>query len=430
MKLLIKGGTCLDPGRIHERCDLLLDNGVIAAIGADLPAEQCQVVDATGCLVVPGLIDMHVHLREPGYEWKETIASGTRAAAVGGFTAVACMPNTDPVLDNGVQVEWVLEKAKRTAVVWVYPIGAITKGRQGKEIAGMGEMKDAGAVAFSDDGDAVQNAEVMRCGMVYAGMFSVPVISHCLDPDLAGNGVVNFGRISTLLGLAGIPAAAEEVMVARDIILAELTGTPLHIAHLSTAGAVEMVRQAKRRGLPVTAEVTPHHLVLTEEAVYQSQYDTNTKVNPPLRSERDRQALIAGLNDGTIDVIASDHAPHHQDEKQVEYDRAAFGMVGLETTVPVILDKLVQEGLLPLERAITCLTANPARILGVPGGTLAVGSPADVTVIDLQREQRVDPQGFYSLSSNTPFAGWSLKGWPAATIVGGRLAAQAGEIVL
>ena len=327
-----------------------------------------------------------------GYEWKETIASGTRAAAVGGFTAVACMPNTDPVLDNGVQVEWVLEKAKRTAVVWVYPIGAITKGRQGKEIAVMGEMKDAGAVAFSDDGDAVQNAEVMRCGMVYAGMFSVPVISHCLDPDLAGNGVVNFGRISTLLGLAGIPAAAEEVMVARDIILAELTGTPLHIAHLSTAGAVEMVRQAKRRGLPVTAEVTPHHLVLTEEAVYQSQYDTNTKVNPPLRSERDRQALIAGLNDGTIDVIASDHAPHHQDEKQVEYDRAAFGMVGLR------------------RRCRSSWTSWFKRVAAIgtgdhlpdrnPAGSwayrahLAVGSPADVTVID-QREQGWTRKGLF-----------------------------------
>ncbi|MBO8128847.1 MAG: dihydroorotase [Peptococcaceae bacterium] len=423
MKLLIKNGTVIDPATDKPfQADVLCVDGKIAKMAENISSRGVKTIDATGCLLFPGFIDMHVHLREPGFEYKETIASGTRAAARGGFTGVAAMPNTAPVADNAAVIRFILEKAAQSGSSRVYPIGAITKGSQGKELAPMAEMKKAGAVAFSDDGHPVTNAYLMRQAMEYARMLKVPIISHCEDTALAAGGVMNEGYTATVLGLKGIPSAAEEIMVARDILLAEMTGCALHIAHVSTAGSVRLIRDAKRRGVPVTAEVTPHHFTLTEEAVLG--YNTNAKVNPPLRTEADIEALKEGLADGTIDVIATDHAPHATHEKDKEFDYAPFGILGLETAVGLIFSELVDKGVLTLNQVACKCALNPARILGLPEKKLQVGSDADITIIDPNRREIVDPKDFVSLSSNSPFNGFTLKGLPVATILDGRITMQ------
>jgi len=377
-------------------------------------------------VVCPGFVDIHTHLREPGREDKETIASGTRAAAAGGFTAVCAMPNTTPVNDTAGITRAILDKARDEGVVRVYPIGAITRGQQGQELAEFSDLREAGCVAFSDDGKPVASARMMRRALEYAKGFGLVVIDHCEDPTLAEQACMNEGPVATLLGLRGVPAAGEAIMVERDVQLAELTGGRVHIAHLSAAASVDAVRRGKARGVAVTAEVTPHHLFLTDEAVRETGYDTHTKMNPPLRSDADRKAVIEGLRDGTIDCIATDHAPHTVDDKQVEFDHAAFGIVGLETAVPLCLDRLVGAGLMKLPQLVALLSSNPARVLGLPGGTLAPGSPADITVLDLAKKRTVDPARFASKSRNTPFGGLSLRGWPVMTIVAGRVVWKAG----
>lgn len=421
MNLLIKGGRVIDPANnVDAIQDLLVQDGKVASCGPNLAApEGTPTIDAPGKLVCPGFIDLHVHLREPGYEYKETIATGTRAAAAGGFAAVCAMANTFPVNDNRAVTDYILAKARVEGVVRVYPIGAVTRNLQGEELAELGELAEADCVAFSDDGKPVMNAALLRRAMEYVLPFGTPVISHAEDLNLAAGGVMNEGVVSTELGLKGIPAAAEEAMVGRDIVLTELTGTPVHIAHISTAGAVRLVRDAKARGVRVTAEVTPHHLLLTDEAV--RGYDPNTKMNPPLRSKRDQEALLEGLIDGTIDAIATDHAPHALAEKEGEFDRSAFGIVGLETAVSLLLDRLVRPGLLDLATLVARLTVGPARIFGLPGGTLAVGSHADITILDPERELTIEPARFHSKSRNTPFGGWKVTGMPWMTIVGGRV---------
>ncbi|MBO8136557.1 MAG: dihydroorotase [Desulfotomaculum sp.] len=402
-----------------KKVDILVENGVITGIGPGLEAAGARVIEADGKYVCPGLIDMHVHLREPGFEHKESIATGTRAAARGGFTAVACMPNTKPVADNAAVVRFILERAAAEGVVNVYPIAAITKGSKGEEITEMADLKEAGAVAVSDDGLPVQDAGVMRRAMQYAAMLQLPVIPHCENKSLAADGVMHEGFQSTVLGLPGIPAAAEEVMVARDIILAENTGCHVHIAHISTAGSVELVRQAKKKGVKVTCEVTPHHFTLTHEMV--NGYNTNTKVNPPLRTREDVEAVKEGLADGTIDVIATDHAPHTVEEKNVEYQYAPFGLVGLETAVGLVFTELVETGVLTVPQAIAKLTINPARVLAVPGGRLDVGERADITIIDPQAGEIINPDDFASKGRNTPFTGRRLKGLPVMTVVNGKI---------
>lgn len=420
-RILIRGGRVVDPGsQFDQPADVLIEEGLIREVGPSLPDEGATVVDATGLVVAPGLVDLHVHFRDPGYEWKEDIDSGSRSAAAGGFTTVVTMANTDPAVDDASVVRYILEKAVRAGMCRVLPAAAVTKGLAGEELAEMGELADAGAVAFSDDGRPVMKAEIMRLALEYASIFGLPVVSHCEDADLAAGGVMHRGRVSTLLGLRGIPREAEEVQVARDLILAQMTGGRLHVAHVSSAGSVDLIRKAKARGIRVTAEVTPHHLALTDEAVRQTAYDTNTKMNPPLRTEEDRLSLIQGLKDGTIDCIASDHAPHHVDDKEVEFDQAAFGVVGLETTLPVVLTHLVGAGHLTLMQALDCLTSRPARAFGLKAGTLVAGSPADLVLIDLEREMVVDPSTFLSKSRNTPFAGWKLKGAAVKTMLGGR----------
>ena len=426
-KLLLKGGRVVDPaGGIDETMDLLVVDGKIAerkgsANGGIAPPGGVKLIDAGGLIVCPGLVDMHVHLREPGHEHKETIESGSRAAAAGGFTSIGCMPNTDPWNDGLAVTEYVLGEARRRAAVNVFPIGSVTKGGRGEELAEIGDMVRAGAVAVSDDGHPVRTAYLMRMALEYTKMFGIPVIDHCEDMSLSASGVMNEGTVSTLLGLKGIPAASEEVAVTRDLALARMTGGRLHVAHLSTSGGLESVRRAKQEGLGVTCEATPHHLVLTDTAVRESEFDTHTKVNPPLRSEVDRVALIEGLQDGTIDAIATDHAPHHSDEKKQEFDDAPFGLIGLETAVPVLMDRLVATGSIDFSRLVTLLSVNPARILGIDRGTLAVGAAADITLIDPERKKQVDTAQFRSKSRNSPFHGWMLRGWPVATVVGGRI---------
>jgi dihydroorotase len=421
MSLLLRGGRVIDPANnVDAVQDVLIADGKIERLGRSLEAPpDAEIVDANGKIVCPGFIDIHVHLREPGYEYKETVATGTRAAAAGGFTAVCCMANTNPVNDNGAVTDYILAKAKVEGVVRVYPIGAVTRGLHGEELAELAELADSGCVAFSDDGRCVMNAGLYRRAMEYTLPFGTPLISHAEDTSLSRGASMNEGVVSTETGLPGQPAAAEDIMVARDILLAELTGAHVHIAHVSTAGAVRLIRDAKARGLQVTAEVTPHHLVLTEEAV--RTWDPNTKMAPPLRTKRDVEALLEALADGTIDCIATDHAPHALSEKEGEFDQAAFGIVGLETAVAVLLDRLVRPGLLPLSTLIARLSRDPARLLNLPGGNLAAGAPADVTILDPDAETVVEPLRFRSRSRNTPFGGWTLRGAPWMTLVGGHI---------
>ena len=421
-RLLLKGGRVVDPaGGVDDIQDVLLSPSGILEVGVRVSARGATVVDAKGLVVCPGFIDLHTHLREPGREDKETIRTGTRAAAAGGFTAVCAMPNTDPVTDHAGITRSILEKARAEGATRVYPIGAITRGQRGEELAEFGDLKDAGCVAVSDDGRPVESARMMRRALEYAKAFDLPVIDHCEEPSLSDKTVMNEGPVATLLGLRGAPAAAESIIVERDIQLAALTGGRLHVAHVSTQASVEAIRRGKARGVRVTAEVTPHHLLLTDQLVKDSEYDTATRVNPPLRSEADRQALILGLRDGTLDCIATDHAPHTVDDKKVEYDAAAPGIVGLETAVALCLDRLVHSGLLELEQVVALLSTNPARVLGLPGGSLAPGAPADVTVLDLGRKRQVDPTRFESKGRSTPFAGLVLRGWPVLTVVGGKV---------
>jgi dihydroorotase len=398
----------------------LIDDGLVESIGQPGSAadENAEVFDATGLIVSPGFIDLHVHLREPGEEYKETIASGAAAAVAGGFTSICAIPNTRPVNDNASVTRFIIDKAREAGLARVYPVGAITRESKGEELAEMAEMKQAGAVAVSDDGRPVMNSQVMRHAMEYARDHGLVVVDHAQDLNLSAGGVMHEGRYSTLLGLKGMSGAAEESHVARDIMLAELTGACVHIAHISTAGSVEMVRRAKQQGLAVTCEVTPHHLALTDAAVVG--FDTNTKMSPPLRSAEDRSALFEGVRDGTIDAIATDHAPHHLDEKMLEYDRAPSGVVGLETALGVVLTVLHHSAGVPLSRIVEMLTIGPARAFSLPGGTLAAGSPADITIFDPDREWGVDPRGFKSKSRNTPFGGWKLRGSITETVITGR----------
>ena len=425
MTLLIRGGRVIDPaGSVDAVQDVLIEDGKIARVGTRLVAPAgAAVIDAAGMWVCPGFIDMHVHLREPGHEYKETVATGTRAAAAGGFTAVCCMANTQPVNDNRAVTDYIRGKAESEGVVRVYPIGAVTRGLEGKALAELAELAEAGCVAFSDDGKCVMNAELYRRAMEYTLPFGAPVISHAEDHTLSRAGCMHEGVVSTELGLPGIPAAAEDVMVARDIVLAELTGAHVHIAHLSTAGAVRLVRDAKARGVRVTAEVTPHHLLLTEDAV--RSWDANMKMAPPLRSKRDTEALIEALADGTIDCVATDHAPHAVSEKEGEFDQAANGVVGLETAVTLLLDRLVRPGLLSVATLVSRLSRDPARLLRLPGGSLGAGAPADLTLIDPDGAVTIDPARFKSRSRNTPFSGWTATGRPCKTIVGGKVVWEA-----
>jgi dihydroorotase len=380
-------------------------------------------VDLGPSLVVcPGFIDMHVHLREPGYEHKETVATGAASAVAGGFTAIACMPNTNPVNDSASVTRFILKQAAEAGLARVYPIGAVSKGSDGKELAEMADMRDAGCVAYSDDGRPVATALLMRRALEYAGMLGLPVIDHCEDKTLVGEGVAHEGFTASQLGLRGMPSAAEDVMVERDIVLAAMTGGHAHIAHLSTAGALRAVRAGKERGVRVTCEVAPHHFTLSDERLLAPlAYDTNLKMNPPLRHAGDRDALVEGLKDGTVDAVATDHAPHHADDKRVEFDRASFGIVGLETAVSLSLDRLVHAGIISLARMIELLSTNPARILRVPGGRLQAGDAADLTILAPELNVTVSAAAFRSKSRNTPFDGWQLRGGVAATVVGGRV---------
>jgi dihydroorotase len=419
MSLLIKGGRVVDPaGGIDAPADVLIEGGQIVGVGTDLPAAE-EEISAQGLVVAPGFIDLHVHLREPGFEYKETIASGTRAAARGGFTSVVCMPNTNPPVDNRAVVEFILAEAARNGAVRVYPIGAITKGRRGEELSGMADLAAAGVVAFSDDGNTVMNAAVMRRALEYGKMLDLPLSVHCEDVHLAGQGLMNEGRMSTLLGLPGQTRAAESVIIARDVELARLTGGRIHFAHVSTKEGVDLIRRAKELGLRVSAEATPHHLTLTDEQV--ATYDPNTKVSPPLRTREDVEALRAGLLDGTIDCIATDHAPHSRDDKDVEYAHAAWGMVGLETAWPVIYTHLVLTGALSLLQAIDLFTRQPADLFNLPGGRIAVGEPADLVLFDPNKKQQVTEELLVSKGKNSPFIGQELQGWPVYTIVGGQI---------
>ncbi|MGB7913492.1 MAG: dihydroorotase [Desulfobaccales bacterium] len=419
--MLIKGALVVDPSQgLEAPMDMLLADGKIALLSppGTIPAEGRRVVAAQGLVLTPGLIDMHVHLREPGEEYKETIETGTRAAARGGFTAVAAMPNTSPVNDTASVSRYIKEQAVAAGLARVYPVAAISMGSRGESLSEFGDQKEAGAVAVSDDGKPVMSSMLMRRALEYARTFDLPVISHSEDLQLRGQGVMHEGLVSLTLGLKGIPAAAEEVMVFRDLALAGLTGARLHIAHVSTAGAVELIRRAKAAGFKVSAETAPHYFSLTDAAV--GGYDTNAKVNPPLRTEADLAAIKEGLRDGALDAIASDHAPHSTLEKDLEFEAAAFGLIGLETSLSLSL-KLVHEGVLSLSQLIAKMSLNAARILGLPGGTLAVGAPADLTLIDLDREWTVDAGKFASKSRNCPFHGWTLKGRAVMTLVGGKI---------
>jgi dihydroorotase len=420
--LLVRGGKLIDPAAGREAVvDLLLRDGRVAEVGPKISAEKAEIFDAAGLLIFPGFIDLHAHLREPGREYAETIASGLAAAAAGGFTAVCAMPNTDPVNDSRPICEYIVTKARGVAGTHLYPIGAISKGQRGEELAEFGEMRIAGAVAVSDDGRWLANGTLLRHAFEHAGLFRMPVVQHAEDPTLSGGAPMHEGGVSTRLGLSGQPPIAEAAAVARDLLVAEVSGGRLHVAHLSTGRALEVVRQARAKGIAETCEVTPHHLLLTDEEVSRSGFSTNTKMNPPLRERSDLDALVAGLADGSIDAVATDHAPHHEDEKSVDFNAAPFGIVGLETAAALVYDGLVAAGKLTLSRFAEVFSAGPAKAFGLPGGTLSVGSPADVTLFDPQRRWKVASANFLSLSRNTPFEGRELTGAPAATIVGGRV---------
>jgi len=426
--IVIRNGRVIDPSEGVERVgDLLLDDGRIAPLAQATTTRVDHVIDATGLIVCPGLIDMHVHLREPGHEEEETIASGTAAAVAGGFTSVATMPNTHPPLDNEAGIEFVYRQAARAGRCNVYPIGCITKGREGKELAEMGQMVRAGAVAFSDDGDGIANASVCQRAMQYVTMFDRPIIQHCEDGDLSGGGAMNSGVTALRLGLPGASAMAEIIMLQRDLVLAEASGARYHAAHVSTAGAVELIRQAKRQGIRVTAEVTPHHLTLTEDAC--GDYDPNYKMSPPLRTRQDVEACLEGIRDGTIDCLASDHAPHGQEEKELEFLYAPFGVIGLESALPVYVKALIEPGLMNWPDMIRAMTIRPAGILGLAKGTLAEGSDADVTIIDSELSWTIDAERFASRSRNCPYHGWQVRGRAVVTIVGGQIKHAVGNLV-
>lgn len=419
MKKLFKGARVIDPSqKIDGIRDVLIADGKVADIKEQITLGDVETVNLAGKILTPGLIDMHVHFREPGFEYKEDIESGSRSAVAGGFTTVACMPNTKPPIDNAALVEYVNTRAAQVGLARVLPIGCVSKGMEGKEITEMGDMAAAGAVAFSDDGKPITNGSLMRKAMVYASMFDKVIIDHCEEPSLFEGGQINEGYTSTLLGLTGIPDAAEEIMVARNIIIAKEMGTRVHIAHVSTQGSVELIRRAKKAGVKVTCEVTPHHLTLTEKAV--EGFNTLAKVNPPLRTQEDVEALVKGLGDGTIDAIVTDHAPHHEDEKDVEFDKASFGLVGLETSLGIILTHIVGQDKLSLGSAIEKMTSSPAKILGLNLGTLKIDFPADLTVIDPELTWTVDKNKFFSKGRNTPFDGWKLKGKAVMTVVAGK----------
>jgi dihydroorotase len=424
MKRLLRGGRVVDPANgIDGTFDVFIDGDRIAAVGKDLPVGDAAVVDVpTGLIVCPGFIDMHVHLREPGQEHNETVATGVAAAVAGGFTAVACMPNTSPVNDNANVTAFILARAAEAALARVYPIGAVSKGSKGSLLADIGELKQAGCVAITDDGHPVATALLLRRALEYAAMFDLPVIEHCEDPSLKGDGVAHEGYYASTLGLRGMPGACEALGVERGVLLAELTGSAFHVAHMSARASLRAVRKAKEAGIRVTCEVAPHHFTLTDEALSTPvPYDTNTKMNPPLREAADRDAMLAGLADGSVDAIATDHAPHHYDEKQVEFDRAPFGIIGLETAVSLALDRLVHGGVISFSRLVELLSVNPAKILRVPGGALTPGTPADVTIVAPDLPVRVDVTAMRSRSKNSPFDGWPLRGGVAATIVGGKI---------
>jgi len=421
MRLLLKGGRVVDPANGRDGTfDVLIDDGLVVAVEPNLAAGEASVREVPrGVVIVPGLIDMHVHLREPGQEHKETIATGTAAAVAGGFTAVACMPNTAPVNDQASVTQFILARAQEAGLARVYPIGAVSKGSMGEQLSEIADLRAAGCVAISDDGKPVATALLMRRALEYAGMLGMPVIEHCEDPSLKGDGVAHEGPNGSRLGLRGIPGVAEELMVDRDVTLAGMSGGRLHIAHMSWRGSLRAVRAGKDRGIDVTCEVTPHHFVLTDDAL--EGYDTNVKMNPPLRETADRDAMLEGLADGSVDAIATDHAPHHFDEKHVEFDHAPFGITGLETAVSLTFDRLVHTGRLSLARAVELLSVNPARILRVPGGSIAPGQPADLTLLAPELVVTIDPARMRSRSRNTPFGGWTFRGGVAATIVGGRV---------
>src|SRR5689334_5045275 len=419
--VLLRHGRVIDPSRGFDQvADLLIDDGKVAAVDANLSApDGADVRDVTGLVVAPGLVDVHVHLREPGNEDEETVATGARAAAAGGFTAICAMPNTDPVTDNQAAVGFIVRQAMRAGFARVHPIGAVSVGQRGEKLAEFGEMVGAGAVAVSDDGRPVVSGHLMRTALEYARTFDIPVADHCEEPTLAAGGVMHEGLVATRLGLKGIPSAAEEIMVARDVLLAELTGGRVHLCHMSTRGSVELIRRAKERGVRVTAEVTPHHLALTDHAC--ENYDTHAKMNPPLREAADVAALRQGLKEGVIDCVASDHAPHAYDEKEAAFDDAPFGIVGLETAFAVAHTELVQGGVLTLPELIRRMSTEPARVFHLAGGTLAPGAVADVAVFDTAAKWSVDPTRFHSKSRNTPFAGRALTGRAALTIVAGAI---------
>jgi len=420
MNLLIKNGRVIDPSQnLDDVSDVLVEAGVVKEIGKNLPVSAgVEIVDAAGKYVVPGLVDMHVHLRDPGLEYKEDIVSGTRAAAAGGFTSIACMPNTKPVIDNKAVASYIISKAKTEGFCNVFPVGCITYGMAGERMAEMGELKEAGCVAVSDDGKPVANAELMRRALEYARGIGILVISHAEDLALVGEGVMNEGFTSTELGLKGIPRVAEDIATARDIMLAEYSDSPIHIAHVSTRGSVRIIREAKARGVKVTCETAPHYFTLTDDAV--RGYDTNAKMNPPLREADDVAAIREGLRDGTIDCIATDHAPHHLDEKDVEFNAALNGIIGLETSLALSM-KLVDDGVLTLHQLIEKMSVNPSKIIGISRGSLQVGCVADMTVIDPSAEWTLEAEKLASKSRNTPFGGWRMKGAATCTILGGRV---------
>lgn len=420
MKILIKNGHIID-AKSEMDCvaDILIEDGKITEIGENIEFSNGDLIDATGMYVIPGLVDAHCHLRDPGFEYKEDLESGTRSAAMGGFTSIACMPNTNPVIDNEAVVRYILNKAKQDGIVNVYPIGAITKGQNGVELAEIGELKFAGCVALSDDGKPVKSSSLMKKALLYSSMFDISIISHCEDMDLSEEGVMNEGFRSTVMGLKGIPSASEAIFVSRDLILAEYTNTPIHIAHVSTELSVDLIRNAKRRGVKVTCETCPHYFVLTEDAC--SGFNTMAKMNPPLRTGRDVEAVIEGLRDGTIDIIATDHAPQHQDEKNVEFNLAANGIVGFETAMPLAVTYLLRPGVLNMKQLVEKMCVNPSRLLGLNKGTIGVGKTADITIIDTQDEYSIDVSKFKSKSKNSPFDGYRVCGSVCYTIVEGNV---------